>query len=69
MSNFGSTTIACLNAIAAVRAIVNKHDITTVADGARSVFAMDLDGDGDIDVLSASSYAALAFSLHSGIAR
>ena len=28
--------------------------ITTNADGARSVFAADLDGDGDIDVLSAS---------------
>ena len=28
--------------------------ITTAADSARSVFAVDLDGDGDIDVLSAS---------------
>ncbi len=29
--------------------------ISTAADGAISVFATDLDGDGDIDVLSASS--------------
>ena len=32
----------------------NSHDITTSADGARDVFAIDLDQDGDIDVLSAS---------------
>ena len=30
--------------------------ITTAADGARSVHAADLDGDGDLDVLSASSW-------------
>jgi len=30
------------------------HTITTAADGPRSVYAADLDGDGDIDVLSAS---------------
>ena len=30
------------------------HTITTSADGARSVFAIDVDGDGDIDVISAS---------------
>ena len=29
--------------------------ISTAADGARSVFAADLDGDGDLDALSASS--------------
>ncbi|MBI4878895.1 MAG: VCBS repeat-containing protein, partial [Planctomycetes bacterium] len=29
--------------------------ISMLADGARSVFAVDLDGDGDVDVLSASS--------------
>jgi hypothetical protein len=30
-------------------------DITTSADGARSVFAADMDGDGDMDIVSASS--------------
>ena len=30
------------------------HTITTSADGARSVYAADVDGDGDMDVLSAS---------------
>jgi len=30
------------------------HVITTFADGARSVYAADVDGDGDVDVLSAS---------------
>jgi hypothetical protein len=32
----------------------NDHTITTGADGANSVFAADVDGDGHIDVLSAS---------------
>lgn len=31
-----------------------QHIITTQANGARSVYAVDIDGDGDIDVLSAS---------------
>ena len=31
------------------------HEITDQADGARSVYAADVDGDGDMDVLSASS--------------
>ena len=30
------------------------HAITTAADGAQSVYAADVDGDGDIDALSAS---------------
>src|SRR4029450_5960850 len=30
------------------------HLISTAADGARSVFAADMDGDGDVDALSAS---------------
>ena len=33
-----------------------EHIITTNADGARSVYAIDVDSDGDIDVLSASYY-------------
>jgi len=31
------------------------HTITTSADGAFSVYAVDVDGDGDMDVLSAST--------------
>ena len=32
----------------------DQQEITTSADGASSVYAIDLDGDGDVDVLSAS---------------
>ena len=31
-----------------------QKTITTLADGAQSVYAADIDGDGDMDVLSAS---------------
>ena len=34
----------------------NAHTITTSANGTWSVYAVDVDGDGDMDVLSASSY-------------
>ena len=33
-----------------------EHAISAAADGVRSVFATDVDGDGDIDVLSASQF-------------
>ena len=33
-----------------------EHVISNSADFARSVFAIDLDGDGDVDALSASAY-------------
>ena len=36
--------------------IFTSHTITTSADGAGSVYAVDLDGDGDMDVVSASYY-------------
>ena len=32
--------------------------VTTLVDGAYSVFAIDVDGDGDVDALSASFYDA-----------
>ena len=34
--------------------VFTQRIITTAADGAQSVFAADVDGDGDTDVLSAS---------------
>ncbi len=34
--------------------VFTQRVISTAADGARSVFAADVDGDGDTDVLSAS---------------
>ncbi len=55
--------VACLSA--ALRAQAQEipasgfgpqQSLTTAASGARSVYASDLDGDGDLDVLSASSY-------------
>jgi hypothetical protein len=38
-----------------------EHEISTTADGAKSVSAADLDGDGDLDVLSASINDGLAW--------
>jgi hypothetical protein len=34
-----------------------EHPITSSADGVQSVFAADVDGDGDLDALSAAQYA------------
>ena len=52
----GATGILCATALPAVGAEVpfTEHVISTTAGGAESVFATDLDGDGDTDVLSAS---------------
>lgn len=52
-------TVACFLIIAALpaaasRIIFGREAITREARGAQSVFAADLDGDGDMDVLSAS---------------
>ncbi len=59
------TLTACLLALAALGLLTppavgqdfgDQQVITTEAKGARSVYATDLDGDGDVDVLSASYY-------------
>ena len=48
--------IAIASPVAASGNFGNANNITTSADGVRSVFAADVDGDGDMDVLSASRY-------------
>ena len=34
----------------------SQQNISTNANGARSVFSVDIDGDGDMDILSASDF-------------
>ncbi|KAH8094985.1 endonuclease [Aureococcus anophagefferens] len=36
--------------------VFTERIVTTIADGARGVFVTDVDGDGDVDALSASAY-------------
>ena len=52
LSSFVITCFLSANSFSQVQFI--PHTITTGADGATSVYAVDVDGDGDIDVLSAS---------------
>merc|ERR1712185_270396 len=47
-------TIAWYENIDGVGGSWTRHVISTLADGAYSVFAIDVDGDGDVDALSAS---------------
>ena len=42
------------------------HTITTSADGAKSVYAVDVDDDGDMDVLSASNYGKIVWYENDG---
>jgi VCBS repeat protein len=53
-SSFFDDTIAWYENDGASPPSFTKHAISTNADGARSVFAADIDRDGDMDVLSAS---------------
>ena len=54
-ASYDDNTIAWYESDGTGDPIFTAHDITTTANGASSVFAADVDGDGDIDVLSASS--------------
>jgi hypothetical protein len=49
-------TVAWYENTAGNGSVWTTHVVTTTADGAESVSAADVDGDGDVDVLSASSY-------------
>ena len=40
--------------ITELQILLTASDIATSADGARSVFAADMDGDGDMDIVSVS---------------
>ncbi len=47
--------LSCFVSLNAQTTFGTQQVITTNADSARSVYATDLDGDGDADVLSASA--------------
>ncbi|HEU5181197.1 MAG TPA: VCBS repeat-containing protein [Candidatus Polarisedimenticolia bacterium] len=53
-SSFFDDTVAWFENDGAIPPSFIRHTISTSADGARSVFAADVDEDGDMDVLSAS---------------
>ena len=55
-ASFGDHTIAWYENDGAADPEFTERVITTAASGARSVFAADLDGDGDMDLLSASLF-------------
>ena len=55
-ASYADDKIAWYENIGGESAFAGEQVITTQADGALSVYACDLDGDGDVDVLSASSH-------------
>ncbi|MCA9149424.1 MAG: VCBS repeat-containing protein, partial [Planctomycetales bacterium] len=54
-TSFDDDTVAWYENTAGDGSAWTKHEITTNADGAYSVHAADVDGDGDLDALSASA--------------
>ena len=57
-ASFGDDTIAWYENLDGSGGSWSYHEIYTAADGALAVFGIDLDGDGDVDALSASWYDA-----------
>ncbi len=55
-ASFDDDTVAWYENDGASPPTFTAHTITTTANGARSVFAADVDGDGNTDVLSANRY-------------
>jgi hypothetical protein len=55
-ASFWDSKIAWYENVDGLGAFGSEQVITTMASDARAVFAADLDGDGDVDVLSASSF-------------
>ena len=55
-SSYNDDTVAWYENLDGSGGSFSTHVITTSADGPISVFAIDMDGDGDTDVLSASAY-------------
>ena len=53
-SKFSFAIFFILTSIIPAQPTFTEHAISTSADGAKSVYAADLDGDGDIDIVSAS---------------
>ena len=53
-ASFSDNTIAWYENNGAADPTWTASDIATDADGAQSVFAADMDGDGDMDIVSAS---------------
>ncbi len=55
-SYWGAVTVAWFENVAGDGTAWTEHAISTAADGAYSVFAADVDGDGDTDILLGSPY-------------
>ncbi len=68
-AGFNDDTIAWYENGGTTAGVFPSREIATTADGAADVFAVDLDGDTDVDVLSASRFdGAIAFYENDGAA-